>query len=159
MNRELLDWNAFFRRWPRLVALVALTFVAAIAVRSAPVHLVEESPVNLTAVAPGVTLVDFGRVAFGNLRLAPPTNAAGAITVHFGEAMLDGRINRNPPGSVRYARVDATFDGEKPLIVAPAADQRNTTQPAAVLTPPEWGVVLPFRWVEIEGWPGELRPE
>jgi hypothetical protein len=28
-----------------------------------------------------------------------------------------------------------------------------------VLTPPEWGVVTPFRWVEIEGWPGELRPE
>jgi hypothetical protein len=27
-----------------------------------------------------------------------------------------------------------------------------------VLTPKEWGVILPFRWVEIEGWPGELRP-
>jgi hypothetical protein len=25
-----------------------------------------------------------------------------------------------------------------------------------VLTPPAWGVVLPFRWVEIEGWPGEI---
>jgi len=148
-----------FRRWPGSVALVALTFVAATAVRSAPVHLVEEPPVNLTVVAPGVTLVDFGRVAFGNLRLAPPTNAAGAITVHFGEAMLDGRINRNPPGSVRYAQAEAQFDGAKPLIVAPTADERNTTQPAAVLTPAEWGVVLPFRWVEIEGWPGELRPE
>ncbi|HEX7617278.1 MAG TPA: family 78 glycoside hydrolase catalytic domain, partial [Verrucomicrobiae bacterium] len=159
MNPELLDWIAFFRRWPRPVAFIALTFVAATAVRSAPVHLVEESPVNLTVIAPGVTLVDFGRVAFGNLRLIPPTNAAGAIRVHFGEAMLDGRINRSPPGSVRYARVEAKLDADKPLIVAPPADERNTTQPAAVLTPPEWGVVLPFRWVEIEGWPGELRPE
>jgi alpha-L-rhamnosidase len=159
MNPELRDWIAFFRGWPRSVALIALTFVAAPAVRSAPVHLVEEAPVNLTVVAPGVTLVDFGRVAFGNVRLIPPTNAAGAIRVHFGEAMLDGRINRNPPGSVRYARVEVKFDGDKPLIVAPPADERNTTQPAAVLTPPEWGVVLPFRWVEIEGWPGELRPE
>ena len=28
-----------------------------------------------------------------------------------------------------------------------------------MLTPTAWGVVLPFRWVEIEGWIGELRPE
>jgi hypothetical protein len=36
--------------------------------RSAPVHLVEEPPVQNTAVAPNVFLVDFGRVAFGNLQ-------------------------------------------------------------------------------------------
>jgi hypothetical protein len=42
-------------------------------------------------------------------------------------------------------------------VVAPLANARNTTPPA-VLTPPEWGVLTPFRWVEIEGWPGELRP-
>ena len=44
------------------------------------------------------------------------------------------------------------------MVVAPAADARNTHSPA-ILTPPEWGVVLPFRWVEIEGWPGALTPE
>jgi hypothetical protein len=27
------------------------------------------------------------------------------------------------------------------------------------LTPEAWGIVLPFRWVEIEGWPGPLRAE
>ncbi|HEY5232260.1 MAG TPA: family 78 glycoside hydrolase catalytic domain, partial [Verrucomicrobiae bacterium] len=105
-----------------------------------------------------VFLVDFGRVAFGNLQLNPPTNAAGNITVRFGEAIVDGRINRKPPGSVRYAQVEAALDGNKPLVVEPPADKRNTGQPQAVLTPQELGVVLPFRWVEIEGWPGELRP-
>jgi hypothetical protein len=103
--------------------------------------------------------VDFGRVAFGNLELRPPATATGQITVRFGEALAQGRINRQPPGSVRFAQAQATLEGAKPLLVAPAADRRNTTQPAAVLTPPEWGVVLPFRWIEIEGWPGELRPE
>jgi len=63
--------------------------------------------------------------------------------------------------------------GGKSLVVAPAADARNTRQvapnekpdeygqiaPSAVLTPAAWGVVLPFRWIEIEGWNGELRPE
>ena len=38
-------------------------------------------------------------------------------------------------------------------------DKSNTTHPEAVLTPAAWGVVTPFRWVEIEGWLGELRPD
>lgn len=128
--------------------------------RSAPVHIVEEPPQQITAVAPDVFLVDFGRVAFGNLQVTPPVNAAGqSIMVHFGEALADGRIDRKPPGSVRYAQAKALLDGDKPIVVAPPPDERNTKQPAAVLTPPEFGVLLPFRWVEIEGWPGELSPQ
>ena len=127
--------------------------------QGAPVSLLEEAPVKITAVASNVTLVDFGRVAFGNLLLHPPTGATGQITVHFGEAFKDGRINRHPPGTVRYRRTDVMLEGEKSLVVAPARDQRNSSGAAAVLTPADWGVVLPFRWVEIEGWPGALQPE
>lgn len=159
MNVELPNWNALFRRWTGPVAFIVLTLITGAVARSAPVHLVEEPPVTLTSVTNGVTLVDFGRVAFGNLSFTPPANATGQITVHFGEAFANGRINRNPPGTVRYAQTKVMFDGDKTLMVAPVADQRNTTQPAAVLTPPDWGVVLPFRWVEIEGWPGVMRPD
>lgn len=150
---------SFFHQWACLPTAVSLALLMVAIARGAPVQLVDESPVQLTNVAPGVILVDFGRVAFGNLRLTPPTNAAGRITVHFGEAFANGRINRKPPGSVRYASAEVALDGAKTLVVAPAADKRNTTQPQAVLTPPGWGVVLPFRWVEIEGWPGELHPD
>jgi hypothetical protein len=126
---------------------------------AAPTHLVPEAPIHINRVAPDTVLVDFGRVAFGNLRLTPPANATGEITIHFGEAFASGRINRQPPGTVRYATTKITLVGAQPLVAAPPADARNTQQPAAVLTPAEWGVVLPFRWVEIEGWSGELRPE
>ncbi len=127
---------------------------------AAPVHLFDEPPVQITTVAPGVVLVDFGRVAFGNLQLIPSVNAADqTVTVHFGEAFAGERIDRKPPGSVRYAKAAAVLKGRQPLVVAPTPDARNTEQPKAVLTPPEFGVVLPFRWVEIEGWPGDLRPE
>ena len=142
-----------------IIILGALLFALNGATTAAPVHLVQESPVQITSVAPGVTLVDFGRVAFGNLRLTPPASATNTITVHFGEAFAGGRINRKPPGTVRYATTKVTLAGEKTLVAAPPADARNTKQPTAVLTPVEWGVVLPFRWVEIEGWPGELRSE
>lgn len=136
----------------------ALVGVALASAHAAPVHLVEQAPVGITTPAPGVILVDFGKVAFGNLRFTPPAKSNGAIKVHFGEALAEGRINRKPPGTVRYALAEATLNGAKPLIVAPAADARNI-KPPAVLTPADWGVVLPFRWVEIEGWSGELRPE
>jgi hypothetical protein len=137
------------------------------------VRLVDEAPGGIATVAPGVQLVDFGRVAFGNLRLVPPAGARGRVTVHFGEALSAGRINRKPPGTVRYATAQVDLAGPPPILAAPPPDKRNTRQvgpgekpdqyghitPPAVLTPPAWGVVLPFRWVEIEGWPGELRPE
>ena len=153
MRRKL-----FLKLMARLAAWVALMLATGPLARSAPVRLVEEAPVQIATVAPGVFLVDFGKVAFGNLRLVPPGKATGKITVHFGEAFAAGRVNRTPPGSVRYARVETALAGGNSLVVAPPADKRNTTLPAAVLTPAEWGVVLPFRWVEIEGWPGELRP-
>jgi hypothetical protein len=126
---------------------------------AAPVRLVHQAPASVTMVAPGVVLVDFGRVAFGNLRLAPPAGASGVVTIHFGEMLTGDRINRQPPGTVRYSSVQVTLAGGTPFVAAPPADARNMRQPAAVLTPAEWGVVTPFRWVEIEGWPGELRSE
>ena len=132
--------------------------VGPLAASAAPVHLVDEAPVVITSPAPGVHLVDFGRVAFGNLRMFAEPGAEKTVVVHFGESMQGGRVNRKPPGTVRYANAEAVLSGATPVVAAPAADKRNTKQPAAILTPPEWGVVLPFRWVEIEGWPGELRP-
>jgi hypothetical protein len=88
------------RRRP-LPLLAAWIGVSAIGATAAPVKLATQAPVSISSVAPGVTLVDFGRVAFGNLRILPPAGAAGEVTVHFGEALANGRVNRTPPGSVR----------------------------------------------------------
>lgn len=131
---------------------------------AAPVHLVDEAPISIQRINSQVILVDFGRVAFGNIQLVPPGDADHPVTVHFGEDFADGRINRKPEGTVRYAVAKADLKGASPIIVAPPADARNTTTdsaktPPAVLTPAEWGVVLPFRWIEIEAWPGELETQ
>jgi hypothetical protein len=123
-------------------------------------HQVEQAPVTVSEVSHGVYLVDFGRVAFGNLALHPAASAGerNEVTVRFGEALKNGRVDTQPPGSVRYAEVKIRLNGSAILRVAPAADARNT-RPPAVLTPEEWGVLLPFRWVEVEGWPGELHAD
>jgi hypothetical protein len=131
-------------------------------------HLVEQTPIKISEVARGVFLVDFGRVAFGNLSLSPMASAGDAnvaaqdeVTVRFGEALKNGRVDTEPPGTVRYAVVKVRLvrlKGSSAIRVAPPADARNT-KPPAVLTPPGWGVLLPFRWVEVEGWPGDLHAD
>ncbi|MFC5051794.1 family 78 glycoside hydrolase catalytic domain [Rubritalea spongiae] len=130
-------------------------------VHAAPTHLVDEKPVLISEVEDSVYLIDFGRVAFGNVRVVSP--AAVNLTIHFGEDLKNGRVNRKPLGTVRYKAAEVHLKANEVRVVAPSKDGRNTSRgkpptPPAVLTPKEWGVVLPFRWVEIEGWEGELKP-
>lgn len=132
--------------------------------KSTLVHLVDQPPTTIVEVEPGTFLVDFGKVAFGNIELQTPSGAAPRIKVHFGEDFRNGRINRTPPGTVRYASAEVVLEGGESTVVAPAPDKRNTEvsskdHPPAILTPKDWGVVLPFRWVEIEGWNGKLQPK
>ncbi|MDF7799588.1 family 78 glycoside hydrolase catalytic domain [Pontiellaceae bacterium B1224] len=144
---------------PILRYLLCISWLTGIAF-AAPTQLVDETPVSMVQVEDGTYLVDFGRVAFGNLRLVSPNDAT--VTVHFGEAFKDGRIDRKPPGTVRYKAAETVLEKGRPAVAAPEKDRRNTNydhKPPAIRLPEEWGVILPFRWVEIEGWNGELKPE
>ncbi len=51
------------------------------------------------------------RVAFGNVQLIPPENAMETITIHFGEKLKDGRVDRQPQGTVRYNLAKVTLQG------------------------------------------------
>ena len=141
-----------------VVACLAAVLLCLSIANAAPASLERQVPVEVVRLPDGNVLVDFGKVAFGNVELAAPDGADAEVVVHFGESMSDDRIDRSPPGTVRYQTATATLIGGETAIVAPAADERNTKTdpPPAILTPPEWGVVLPFRWVEIEGWPGDV---
>ena len=143
---------------PRLLRTSALVIIllAQWKAGAAEVKIVEQPPLSVVKLPDGDYLVDFGRVAFGNLLLQPKPGTKGEITVLFGESLRDGRVDRTPPGTVRYWQVVTSLNGTK-QVVAPTADARNT-KPPAVLTPPAWGVLTPFRWVEIKEWPGELHP-
>lgn len=132
------------------------------------VSLTDQAPIAVTKVDDKTTLIDFGKVAFGNIAMRVPGGRGGTGKVHFGEKLKDGRIDRDPPGTVRYGVSDfRTGSGEIGNWVVPApAEVRNTEQagatrahPPAVLTPKTWLPVMPFRWVEVESWPGEFKPE
>lgn len=117
--------------------------------------LVSEPPLIIQRLDAKTYLVDFGKVSFGNIELISPSEQE--VTVHFGEDFKNGRVNRKPRGSVRYQHTSLNLTPSNAAIAAPPADKRNTNIRAnAVLTPKDWGVILPFRWVEVEGWDGEL---
>jgi alpha-L-rhamnosidase len=140
---------------PLEICATALVFLCmAQSAGAAPVKVSEQQPVSITRLPDNSYLLDFGRVLFGNLLLDPQPNAKGEITVRFGQALRDGRVDRTPPGTVSYAEVSVTLDGH-PQIVAPPANPRHL-KPPAVQTPAQFGVLLPFRWVEIAGWSGDL---
>ncbi len=148
-------------KWFAGVAVFGVMLGSAMGQNAASVHLVEQAPVGISKIAPHVFLVDFGRVAFGNLSLTPGNEHGTpleAFTVRFGEALKDGRVDTHPPGSVRYAEVKVVAKGAGTVIVAAPVDARNTKAPA-VLSPAPLGVLTPFRWVEVEGWPTELRAD
>tara|TARA_R110002049_G_scaffold46487_1_gene135106 strand:- start:37363 stop:39867 length:2505 start_codon:yes stop_codon:yes gene_type:complete len=132
------------------------------------VSLIEQAPVSVTKIDDKVMLVDFGKVAFGNVAMRVPRTGSGTGTVHFGEKLKDGRIDRQPPGTIRYGASEfRKSSGEVGTWIIPTpVDVRNTEQagavrahPPAVLTPKTWLPVMPFRWVEIEGWQGEFKPD
>lgn len=118
-------------------------------------HTVARYPLEKTAVTPsrvtplgsGAVLLDFGRAAFAGLTLTlsgPPQG--GTVTVHLGEALgADGRVNRQPGGSVRYHRADLALQPGVHEYVVPL------TEADARRMPPTIGPVMPFRYAEVEG--------
>ena len=100
----------------------------------------------------GVLFVAFPRAAYGTIVLpCPPTADGGTLVVHLGEK-LDGagRIDRKPPGTIRYRRIEQPFKpGQESCRVVIPPDKRNT-KAGAIKMPADIGEVLPFRYAEIE---------
>lgn len=95
---------------------------------------------------------DFGRAAFGTVRIIVTASQSATVTVHLGEKLdREGRLDRTPPGSIRYRAAEPILTGPgthaHQAVVPP--DQRNTG-PAAIRMPDELFEVLPFRYAEID---------
>lgn len=114
-----------------------------------PFQIERIAPVKLTKTADGAWLADFGKDAFGTLEFSYQTTKSETLVIALGETLLNGRIDQKPGGTIRYQEVK--------LEVSPAhhfytlrlpADKRNTSG-AAVLLPDSFGVITPFRYVEI----------
>ncbi len=99
----------------------------------------------------GVYFYDFGKAAFGTVRIKlPPLSESTVIEVHFAEKLSgEDILDTNPPGNIRYRETRlAVGKGVRMVEAAVPADPRNT-RPGAVLMPDYIGEVLPFRYCEV----------
>ena len=107
-----------------------------------------EKPISVTTNAAGNVLLDFGEAAFGWLEFVD--SPQGEYDLSLGEIVRDGAVWFAPSNScIRNVRLSGmTVPGRFRVPMEP--DRRNTHLNAgAIPMPPEIGVVMPFRAVEI----------
>ncbi|MEZ4903919.1 MAG: family 78 glycoside hydrolase catalytic domain [Spirosomataceae bacterium] len=108
-------------------------------------------PTIFTSKTPNTYFIDFGKDAFANVELHYKTTTNEVLTIRLGEQLENGAINTKPTGTIRYQEVKLTVSPDKQTYILPLkADARNT-KPGAVILPDSFPVLMPFRYVEIEG--------
>jgi hypothetical protein len=140
-----------------LIFAISLSF--GITVSAAP-HAEADAPAKLQRLADGIWFADFSRTAYGWLEIRAPENApATSVVVRVGEKLAgDGRIDRKPGGSINYRELQlALKPGAWSRLEIPS--KKPHTGANVVKMPKEIGEVTPFRAVEIEGLPFELKAD
>ncbi|MEZ4707808.1 MAG: family 78 glycoside hydrolase catalytic domain [Caldilineaceae bacterium] len=106
-----------------------------------PVRRIERiAPVAITQSPTGKTLVDFGQNLVGRLSIRVQGEAGQTVTLRHAEVLEDGEL------------------GTRPLRHAEATD-RFILRGGAVEIYEPYFTFHGFRYVEVEGWPGELTPD
>jgi hypothetical protein len=135
------------------------------AVSRYPLMIDDEYPVKINTLESGHYYIDFGKAAFGRLKLTlTSAKDNDTVTVHLGERVRDGHVDRQPGGSIRYSAYRLPLmKGTHTYAVKIRPDKRNTDVSANVsavkpiLMPDYTGEVTPFRSCEVEGYHSELK--
>lgn len=137
------DWspNKCFRTTRELVPF---------AVSSYPSVFEVQDPTASYEIDPQTHFYDFGRAAFARVLVTVNAPRGGMMTIRLGERVADGRVDRHPAGTTRYAEYTLELEqGTKTYEIKTRRDQRNSSG-AAFLVPPYLGEVMPLRYAEIE---------
>jgi alpha-L-rhamnosidase len=115
------------------------------------------APVIFKKVSACSYFIDFGKDAFGTVEISCKTSTPETLTVRLGEKLKDGKIDREPGGTIRYQEVNLPVShGKTHYVLQLPPDKRNTNHMAVPL-PESFGVITPFRYVEIENACRELK--
>ena len=100
-----------------------------------PIHKQDEYPVKIEQTNNNSYFTDFGKAAFGRLRVNLfSENGTDTVKIHLGEVKKDGRVDRTPGGSRRYAEYSIVpTKGWNTYIITIRQDQRNTGSQAILI--------------------------
>ncbi len=116
-----------------------------------PLEVEEIAPTDMRQFASGHWFFDFGRAAFGAVRLTVSASNATRATLHLGETLeADGAIDRKPAGCVRYRSIDLELRAGNQTIEAQIPPDDRNTGASAIRMPRALFEVVPFRYCELE---------
>jgi len=120
---------------------------------SYPLQITGQKPVSIKTID-NFYQVDFGKDAFAQLKLELFSKTAGdTVVIRLGEILdQEGKINRKPPGTIRYARYVLTLKKGLHTYKINLKKDAFNTKPAAMKMPDYIGEVTPFRYCEVEGY-------
>jgi len=114
-------------------------------------------PVQIIQLKDDHSFIDFGKARFGRVRIILySVGGSDTVTVHLGEALENGRINRNPGGSIRYEffKVPLKEGWNTYEVVIPP--HKYSRMDRIINMPAHIGEVMPFRYCEVENYPAHL---
>ncbi|MDR1897157.1 MAG: family 78 glycoside hydrolase catalytic domain [Prevotellaceae bacterium] len=125
-----------------------------------PLQITDEYPVKIKYLGDSHTFIDFGKDAFGKLKLTLSSDKeTDTVIIRLGECLKNGLIDRKPGGTIRYAEYRLPLmAGIHTYAIKIRPDGRNTNMSAGgsgahpILMPDYTGEVYPFRYCEIENY-------
>lgn len=108
-------------------------------------------PTKFITKSDGSYFIDFGKDAFGTLEIHYETNKNEKLTIRLGEKLVDGNVDRDPGGTIRFQEVTLEVRPDKTHYTVGLPPDKRNTKPAAIALPDSFDVILPFRYCEIEG--------
>lgn len=128
-----------------------------------PLQITDEFPVKISSPAENSAFIDFGKAAFGKLKVTLASESGkDTVTIHLGEHADNGRVDRDPgppQSSIRYTAYKLPLmEGVHTYTLKFRPDRRNTARKAnesgvdPIFMPGYIGEVYPFRYCEIENY-------
>ncbi|MCL3780547.1 alpha-L-rhamnosidase [Prolixibacteraceae bacterium JC049] len=114
-------------------------------------QIINNKPKSIIEIKKGHYFIDFGKTYFGTVILKSQQTLHDTLVVHLGEKLSNiNSIDRKPPGSVRYQRNQLShLSRDKETTIQLKPNKRNSNPPA-ILLPDTFGVIMPFRYCELE---------
>lgn len=115
-------------------------------------------PVSISKPVQRVTLIDFGKDAYAQLELELTSDSEKTIEVCLGEVSKNGRIHRKPGGFRYFKAIALKVKKGKHVykVEIPPHESPYKGNPKLYPPPEIKGEIAPFRYVEINGFDGEI---
>lgn len=122
-----------------------------------PLQKEDISPVLIQRLTETSAFIDFGKARFGRLRIKLfGSEESDTVVIHLGEALTNGKIDRNPGGSIRYESFKVPLNPGWNTYKVVIPTHKYSRQDRIIRMPGYIGEVMPFRYCEIEDYPVNL---